>query len=172
MYRMVPYLLLFAATVLLQVFFFDNLSASIYLAPLVYIAFVALLPLDTPPAGVLLGGLVLGVVIDWAMGTAGINTIAAVLAAFLRPYLLRLICRRDDTREEGIPSAERLGKGVFLNYLIVIVLIHHLTFFTLSALSWMHVLHTLLRLAVSSAVTVGFIWLIARLFTSKVSVRV
>ncbi len=36
-------------TVLLQVFLFDNLSISIYLNPLVYVAFVALLPLDTPP---------------------------------------------------------------------------------------------------------------------------
>lgn len=172
MYRTFPYLLLFAATVLLQVFFFDNLSVSIYLSPLIYVAFVALLPLDTPHVGVLLGGLAVGMVMDWAMGTAGINTIATVFVAFLRPYLLRMICRRDDTREEGIPSAGQLGKGVFLNYLIVLVLIHHLVFFSLSALSWTHILHTLLRLAVSSAVTVAFIWLIARLFTSKVSVRV
>lgn len=172
MYRTLPYLFLFAATVVLQIFFFDNLTVSIYLSPLVYVAFVALLPLDMPHAGVLLGGLAAGVVMDWAMGTAGINTIATVLVAFLRPYLLRLICRRDDTREEGVPSAEQLGKGIFLNYLIVLVLIHHFTFFSLSALSWTHLLHTLLRLAVSSAVTVGFIWLIARLFTAKVSARV
>lgn len=172
MYRTLPYILLFAATVLLQVFFFDNLSVSIYLSPLIYVAFVALLPLDTPAVGVLLGGLAMGTVMDWAMGTAGINTIATVLVAFLRPYLLRMLCRRDDTREEGIPSAGQLGKGVFLNYLIVLVLVHHFVFFSLSALSWTHILHTALRLVVSSAVTVGFIWLIARLFTSKVSVRV
>lgn len=172
MYRTLPYLLLFAATVLLQVFFFDNLSVCIYLAPMVYVAFVALLPLDTPHVGVLLGGLVMGMAMDWAMGTAGINTIATVLAAFLRPYLLQMICRRDDTREEGVPSAGQLGKGVFLNYLIALVLIHHFTFFSLSALSWTHLLHTLLRLAVSSVVTVGFIWLIARLFTSNASARV
>lgn len=38
MYRTLPYLGLFAATVLLQVFLFDNLSISVYLNPLVYIA--------------------------------------------------------------------------------------------------------------------------------------
>ena len=49
MYRTLPYLALFAATVLLQVFLFDNLSISVYLNPLVYIAFIVLLPLDTLP---------------------------------------------------------------------------------------------------------------------------
>ena len=50
MYRTLPYLALFAATVLLQVFLFDNLSISVYLNPLVYIAFIVLLPLDTCPS--------------------------------------------------------------------------------------------------------------------------
>ena len=46
MHRTLPYISLFVVTVLLQVFLFDNLSISIYLNPLVYVAFVALLPLD------------------------------------------------------------------------------------------------------------------------------
>ena len=59
MYRTLPYLGLFAAVALLQVFLFDNLTISIYLNPLVYIVFIALLPLDTPPAAVLGAGLAL-----------------------------------------------------------------------------------------------------------------
>ena len=43
MHRTLPYISLFVVTVLLQVFLFDNLSISIYLNPLVYVAFVALL---------------------------------------------------------------------------------------------------------------------------------
>ena len=53
MHRTLPYISLFVVTVLLQVFLFDNLSISIYLNPLVYVAFVALLPLDTPPVALL-----------------------------------------------------------------------------------------------------------------------
>ena len=68
MYRTLPYLALFAATVLLQVFLFDNLSISVYLNPLVYIAFIVLLPLDTPPVVLLGAGLALGVTMDGAMG--------------------------------------------------------------------------------------------------------
>ena len=64
MHRTLPYISLFVVTVLLQVFLFDNLSISIYLNPLVYVAFVALLPLDTPPVVLLASGLAMGVTMD------------------------------------------------------------------------------------------------------------
>lgn len=171
MYRTFPYFALFAVTVLLQVFLFDNLSISIYLNPLVYVAFLALLPMDAKPVVVLFAGLVLGITMDYAMGAAGVNTIATLLVAFLRPGILGMFYNREDAREAGIPSPERLGKRVFVEYLVVLVLLHHAVFFSLEALSWAHALHTLLRILLSSAVSVLFIWLIARLFTVKIPVR-
>ena len=98
MYRILTYSALFAATLLFQVFLFDNLSISIYFNPLVYVAFVALLPLDAKPVVVLLAGLASGVAMDFAMGAAGINTIATVLVAFLRPTILGMLYGRDDVR--------------------------------------------------------------------------
>ena len=172
MYRTLPYLALFAATVLLQVFLFDNLSISVYLNPLVYIAFIVLLPLDTPPVVLLGAGLALGVTMDGAMGAAGINTIATLLVAFLRPALLSLFCDRENLREGGVPSPERLGRRVFTDYLLLLTLLHHAVFIVLETLSWSHALHTLARIAVSSAVTALFVWIIARIFTVKFPVRV
>ena len=150
MHRTLPYLALFAVVVLLQVFLFDNLSISIYLNPLVYVAFIALLPLDTPPIVLLLSGLATGVTMDLAMGAAGVNTIATLL----------------------IPSTGRLGNRVFLNYLIVLVLVHHAVFFSLEALSWAHIVRTIVRTVASGAVSVAFIWVIARIFTAKLPVRI
>ena len=172
MYRTRPYLALFAATVLLQVFLFDNLSISVYCNPLIYVAFLVLLPMESKPVAVLLAGFVLGVVMDLAMGSAGINTIATLPVAFLRPTLIGLLYGRDDAREAGVPSPERLGKRAFAEYLVAMVLLHHALFFLLEALSWAHVLHTLVRILVSSAVSVGFIWLIMRIFTAKLPARV
>ena len=163
MHKTLPYLALFAVVVLLQVFLFDNLSISIYLNPLVYVAFIALLPLDTPPVVLLLSGLATGVTMDLAMGAAGVNTIAT---------LLGLLYSRDDIREGGIPSTGRLGNRVFLNYLIVLVLVHHAVFFSLEALSWAHIVRTIVRTVASGAVSVAFIWVIARIFTAKLPVRI
>lgn len=172
MYRTLPYCVLFLVTVFLQVFLFDNLSISIYFNPLVYVAFIALLPLSALPVTVLGAGLAMGVTMDFAMGAAGVNTISTLLVAFLRPTVVGLLSPRDDAREGGVPSPERMGRRVFLNYLVVLVVIHHAVFFSLEALSWTHAARTLLRIALSSAVSVGFIWLITRIFTAKLPVRV
>ena len=172
MHKTLPYLALFAVVVLLQVFLFDTQSNSINLNPLVYVAFIALLPLDTPPVVLLLSGLATGVTMDLAMGAAGVNTIATLLIAFARPTLLGLLYSRDDIREGGIPSTGRLGNRVFLNYLIVLVLVHHAVFFSLEALSWAHIVRTIVRTVASGAVSAAFIWGIARSFTAKLPVRI
>ena len=147
MYRTLPYFGLFAAAVLLQIFLFDNLSISVYFNPLVYIVFIA-------------------------MGAAGINTIATLLIAFLRPTLIGMLYGRENAREGGVPSSARFGERIFVGYLVALTLIHHAVFFSLEALSWIHLPHTLLRIAVSSAVSVGFIWIISRIFTAKLPLRV
>ena len=183
MYRTVPYIVLFLILALLQIFLFDNLSISIYLCPLVYIGFIFLLPLpappkqevllpiDAPPVAVLFLALSMSVAMDWAMGAAGINTIATLPVAMLRRPLLQSVCGKEGIREGGIPSSIRLGQGGFLRYLAAMVVVHHFLFFMLESLSWAQLFHTLVRLVVSSAVTVGFIWLLARLFTTKLTVR-
>ena len=101
MLRIVTYSLLFVVTVLLQVFLFDNLSVSIYLNPLIYVAFIVLLPVDTFAVWLLFAGVVMGATMDFLMGTAGINTIATVLIAFVRPFLLTNLYGRDDLRDGG-----------------------------------------------------------------------
>ena len=60
MYRLLEYGILFFVMVILQVFLFSRIGISIYVNPLVYIAFLILLPMEI--AGALL--LVLGMV--WA----------------------------------------------------------------------------------------------------------
>ena len=172
MYRTIPYLGLFAAAVLLQIFLFDNLSISVYLNPLIYIVFIVLLPLDAQPVTLLGSGLLLGLTMDCAMGAAGINTIATLPVAFFRPQLAAMICGRENIREGGIPSPERLGSRKFFLLLLTLTLIHHTIFFLLEALSWSHLLHTLLRIVVSSALSVAFGWIIVRIFTAKLPVRI
>ena len=55
---------------------------------------------------------------------------------------------------------------------IVLVLVHHAVFFSLEALSWAHIVRTIVRTVASGAVSVAFIWVIARIFTAKLPVRI
>lgn len=172
MHRALPYILLFAVAALLQVFLFNNLTLSVYFNPLVYLVFLLLLPMETPPVGVLLAALAMGVTMDWTMGAAGLNTAATLPVALVRLRVLQAIGGRENIRLGGIPSPMRLGASNFLRYMVVLVALQHLLFFLLEALSWQQLGHTLLRFALSSAVAVVFIWLLARLFTAKLTVRV
>lgn len=172
MYRIVPYILLFVATMLLQIFLFDNLVISIYFNPLVYIAFILLLPLELSHISLLGLGLMTGLAMDSVMGSSGLNTLATLPVAFLRPWLVGLFCNREDAREGGVPSQSRFGTHKFVKYLIFGVVLHHGLFFALESLSWAYAWHTLLRVMLSSAASVFFIWLIARIFTAKFSTRV
>ena len=76
MRRMLDYLLLFLVVVVLQVFLFDNLDTGLYLHPMIYMAFILLLPVETVPILVLLLGLATGVTVDLLTGAAGLNTLS------------------------------------------------------------------------------------------------
>lgn len=172
MYRTYPYAILFVTTALLQVFLFDNLSLSLYFDPLVYLSFIVLLPLDIAPVVLLGAGLATGVGMDMAMGTAGINTSATLLAAFVRPAVVNFCYGAENAREGGTPSPERMGRRAFVRYLAIVILVHHALFFTLEALSLARTLHNLMRILLSGAGTFAASWLLMRLFTAKLPVRI
>ena len=169
MHRAIPYLLLFLIVSLLQIYLFNNLAIGSWFSPLVYLAFLVLLPLETPPIVMLLLGLVTGMCMDATMGIAGINTLATLPVAFLRPKLIHALSARDDLRDDGVPSPARMGKPLFWSYVVVMILIHHSLFFTLEALSWHHLLRTILRILLSGAGTLGFIGFTERIFTARLA---
>lgn len=169
MVRIFSYALLFLASVLFQTFLFDNLAVSIYLSPLVYIAFIALLPMETPPIVMLLCGLAIGVTTDWAMGLEGINTAVTLFSAFSRRAVLQAACGKENVRDGGVPTVWRLGNFSFMLYLISFTALHHLAFFLLESLSWSLLPFVLIRFVVSTLVSVCFIWLASQLFASKMS---
>lgn len=167
MYRTLPYILLFIATMLLQLCFFNRLAFGPLCSPLIYIALPILLPLDTRPVVLLGAGLLCGLLADYSMGTVGLNVAATLPIAFLRPNIVHLLSQHEDGRDEGVPSAERMGRRPYWSYLVTMVLFHHLLFFVLEALSWQTLPQTLLRILLSGLVSLGFIALTERILTLK-----
>ena len=165
MHRTLAYTIFFIVLVLLQAFLFDNLNLSIYIYPLVYTAFIILLPIQTPRIAVLLLGFAIGVAVDAVSGTAGLHTIASLASAFCRPKMLRLSIGKEEANEGGIPNSVKLGTGAFLRYSSVFIFIHCLVFFSFEALSWSYFHLTLVRILFSSAVTVALVYCTQLLFT-------
>jgi len=169
MYRILQYSILFAVVSLLQIFLFNNLMISAFFSPLIYVAFLLLLPIETPPIVMLLLGLLSGVAMDWTMGAAGVNTAATVFVAFFRLQLLGMLLGRENVHDGGVPSALRMGDKLFFEYTVCFVALHHAIFFAMESLSLAHLWLTGLRWAVSVAASVVCCWLIARLFALKLT---
>ena len=158
MHRVLEYGIFFVTLLLLQVFLFNNLNLSVYINPLIYVAFVLLLPMELAPVWVLLLGLAMGEATDMMTGTAGLNAIATLFTAFSRKQVMMLMIGKETVGEGGIPCSARIGLGKFMRYASVAVLLHCLIFFTFEALTFRHFHLTLLKTVLSAMVTLALIY--------------
>lgn len=172
MKRYLSYVGLFISLILLQIFLFDNISLGIYFHPLIYVAFIILLPLKFNHGMLVVLSAFMGLMMDIFTGMGGLNVIALTTVGFMRPLLVKLICGYDGVLSSPVPMINRLSSKRLLLYIFVMVIIHSTIYFTFEALSVMHILHTLLRIGVSSVVATLFVWYVVRLFIDKVLDRV
>ncbi len=164
MTRTLPYIALLLTAVLSQIFIFDRIAASVYVAPLVYIIYIALQPVQTSQIKMLLAGVMLGVVMDAVMGTEGLNSIATIAVAFFRASIIRLLVGVERSAERVIPSRLSFGSGDFLRYLALIIALHHLIFFFFESLSFSFLLLFVIRFVVSSTISIIYVWALSRIF--------
>ncbi len=162
------YAALFLTAVMLQLFVFNPMHVWMYMSPLVYAAFIILLPMNTRPVVVLLLlGLLLGVTMDFFSGTGGLHTVVTLFTAYIRQFVMRFTLGGEYTEEGAMPSVKSLGAEKFMRYVSVMVAVHCLLYFTLEALTWKYFYIVILKTVVSGAVTLLFVWLISLLFTIR-----
>jgi len=114
-----------------------------------YLGFLLFLPINTPVSLQLLLGFTLGFTIDITYDTGGLHAAAAVLLAYLRPWVLRLLTPRDGYDAQDTVNVHQMGWQWFLVYLLLLVSLHHLAYFFLELGSFRHPLLTLSRVGVS-----------------------
>ncbi len=161
----------FIVLVLLQIFLIDNISLSVYFHPLIYVAFVILLPLDIKPIWMVLFSALMGLTIDVMTGMSGLNIIATTAIGFLRPFIIKLATGHDMGTDASNTSLSRMPEKNFWGYITIMVVLHSAIYFTLESLSMLHILHTLLRLIVSDIAAAFFIYYAVKLFTEKILTR-
>ncbi|MCC8088342.1 MAG: rod shape-determining protein MreD [Rikenellaceae bacterium] len=167
MLRFIEYSILFIVVAFLQIFLFNNLHVGYFMNPFIYLAFIILLPVDLSDYKLLLLGLFTGVMMDVFMGTPGINVMATVFVAFLRPALIRLFLLKDEVDEGGVPNLHKLGIVKFLNYSFLMVFLHCTTFFMLESMSFAGFGYTLLKILVNTASTLIAVYFIQLIFLFK-----
>lgn len=138
---------------LLQVLLFDQLQLWGACHPYIYLLCLLMMPITLSPIVDMLIGASIGLIMDVFCNSLGIHTASCILIMFLRPYLLGIILNDKDRLNEQV-SLRAIGMEAFIKYVVVLVLIHHLTVFSLAAWSWHHIGFVLLETLVSSAITI------------------
>jgi hypothetical protein len=171
MQKILTYAGAFILLVVLQIFLIDNISLSIYFHPLIYVAFIILLPLNTKPAWMVLLSALLGLTIDVMTGMGGINVIATTATGFLRPFLLRMVTGHAMGTDAADSSLLRVAEKHLRWYIITVVVLHSCIYFFMESLTMMHIMHTLLRIIVSDIAAVLFIYYFIKIFIDKILSR-
>jgi len=153
------YLLIFVVSVLLQVVIFNNFLIAKLVSPFFYILFIVLLPFETPRSLLLLLSLALGITIDLFTNTPGVHASACLLIGFLRPGILDLISTRETLESASTPRVKSMGFNWFATYLTFMVVIHHLFLFFIEAFTFQGFFITLLRVILSSILSIVLILL-------------
>ena len=146
----------YIVVMLLQVLLLDQLQLWGACHPYVYILCLLMMPITLPHSVSMVIGAAVGMVMDIFCNSLGVHTAACILLMFIRPYLIGVIVNDKDRLNEQI-SLRAIGMEALIKYVVILVLIHHLTVFLLAAWSWAHIGFVLLETLVSSLITISLI---------------
>lgn len=154
----------FLLLVFVQVLVLNNVRLGGYINPYLYVLFLLLLPVETPNWLLMAASFLTGLSIDLFSNTPGIHSAASVFIAFVRPSILKYMAPRDGYESDKPPSMQFLGFSWFLIYSSLIIVMHHFIIFYLEVFRLNEFLSTLLRVLLSSLLTLALILLTEFLF--------
>ncbi|WP_081211826.1 rod shape-determining protein MreD [Salegentibacter sediminis] len=155
----------FIGLILLQVLILNNINFLGYINPYLYVLFILLYPFNANQSFFLILAFLLGLSIDIFEDSGGIHAAACLIAAFVRPNLLRFSFGVSYDHQNIKLSATPFGAR--LSYILLIVLIHHFILFSLEMFSLSHIILVLKKTLFSSIFTVILVILSLSLFSKK-----
>ncbi len=142
--------LLFFSLVLIQVILLSNISISyLDISPHFYILFILILPLNVSGWLLLLSAFFLGLSVDIFLDTIAVHTVATVFIAFTRPAIINILSPRNGYEFSVTPGIKGLGFAWFLKYTLLMVFMHHISFFIIDTFSFKYFHLSLLKITIS-----------------------
>ncbi len=150
----------FAVLLFVQVLLVNNLQFMGVCHPYIYVLSLLLLPPVLSRWADMLIGAGIGLLVDIFCNSLGVHTAACVLVMYLRPRLVNMYVADLDRFDKEISIAS-IGLLNFVQYALLLIVIHHTVVFFLTAWSIQHFWFTLLEILVStlmtSALVMGYI---------------
>lgn len=157
----------FILLVFLQVFLLNKIRFFGTINPNIYLLFILLLPFRLQGWITLLIAFVTGITIDIFSGTIGLHTSAALVTAFARPAIIKLVGDKADYTPTSQPTLSEMGFSWFLSYAGILTLIHSFTLNYLDVFSFSEFFRTFFRSILSAILTMTFILSLQYIFPGR-----
>lgn len=125
------YVLLLVA---MQVLVLGHIHLWGYATPLLGVMFVLCLPINANRIVNMISAFAIGVVLDMFSNSPGVAASAMTLTAFVQQPLLRNMVQKDNA-EDVVPSMYTLGASTYIWYVLILLTVHHVTYFVMEAMS-------------------------------------
>lgn len=106
-----------------------------FATPLLYIYMVVQFRRNYPKWGILLWCFLLGMVIDTFSNTPGVTSASLLVTGAIQPYFFNMFLQQDSA-EDLRPSIASMGFAKYLFFILVLVLLHCILFFTLETFNF------------------------------------
>ena len=143
---------IFVVLVLVQGLVFNHIHLFNCATPLLYIIMVLHFRRNHPRWAVLLWCFMMGLCIDVFANTPGVAAASMTLVGLLQPYLFELFVPRDSA-DDLEPPVRTIGMGSYFLYVLIIVLVYNLLFFTLETFNFFNWMQWLMCIVGSTVIT-------------------
>lgn len=165
--RFYTFLFRFLLFVFLQVFIFNQLEINPYIHIMVSPLYIMLLPFEMSVIRLLLVSFLLGIFIDAFSNTFGLHASSLVFLAYIRPVVFRWFAPRDGYDNIKTPSIFDMGNRWFLIVFGILLIFHHLWFFTMESFSFGELLLILQKTFPSALLSFAVCIILQTLFLKK-----
>ena len=155
----------FVVLILLQVLLLNDINFLGYINPYLYILFIILLPAGINQTRLLFFSFLLGITVDMFEDSGGMHACACLLMAYVRPLILRFSFGLSYDYQTLKFSKTPFGSR--LTYITLMVLVHHLTLFSLEIFNASHILSILKNTLFSGVFSILVIIITTTLFSKK-----
>ncbi|WP_378185757.1 rod shape-determining protein MreD [Aquimarina sp. W85] len=152
----------FIILILVQALLLNNINFLGYLNPYIYIIFILLAPIGINRSLFLILSFFLGLFMDILGDSGGVHAAACLVAAYVRPIILRTAFGLSYEFQTVKLSKLRFGERFI--YVTLTVLAHHLVLFSLEVFNFMHILVILKKTLTTSIFTILMTLLILVIF--------
>jgi rod shape-determining protein MreD len=135
-----------------QIVIFNNMNFLGYIMPLPYILFIILYPVNGNKSALLLASFLLGLTMDLFSNSGGIHATACLVLAYVRPTIFKfsfgVSYEYQTIKINDVLTPERFS------FILISVVIHHVTLFILEAFQISFFWDILLRTVLSTVFTI------------------